>query len=291
MDPAHEPHQPGTGRLGRGAASYEPVTLADLRRFAASDFATRLAALVTALVGLALLVSFTTRGGALPDAPSGLLRPDATPLTPAGVEHLAWLPGLALVTGYGLWAWLPWSQRSRRVDVTAYPALASLLLLLGWVAAVQGGRVRTSLLLAILTWAALARTLRRGLAERAGLLDRQLTQLPFAVLLGQMTVMVAATVGVVAREWGFRPPHVVPETWWVLGVVATMVAAMVTVRYLPGRVVVGVVVAWGFVGIAYARVVGHPKAFVVALAALASALIVVASAAAVLMWIRSHREP
>ena len=130
---------------------------------------------------------------------------------------------------------------------------------------------------------------RAGRVGSTGLVDRQVTQLPFAVLLGWMTVMVAVDLALVARRWGRRPWQIPPETWWVLGVVALLAVAMALVRYLPGRVAIGATVAWGLLGVAYARVLGSPRAYGVAVASVVSAVLVLFAAAAVLAWIRTRR--
>ena len=281
---------PGTGRLGRGARSAEPPTPTELRRFLASDFARRLAALLIGVLALATLTSSVLAEGGLPAAASGFMRPDATPLSHARVAHQVWAPALALVMAYSVYAWLPWSRGSRRLDVTVYPAVAAVALLAVWLWSVEAGRLRTSAVLSAAVWGLLVLTLvRAGRVGSTGLVDRQVTQLPFAVLLGWMTVMVAVDLALVARRWGRRPWQIPPETWWVLGVVALLAVAMALVRYLPGRVAIGATVAWGLLGVAYARVLGSPRAYGVAVASVVSAVLVLFAAAAVLAWIRTRR--
>lgn len=281
---------PGTGRLGRGPTSERFVTVAEVRSFLSSDFSRRLAVLLAGLLSLVVATAAIGSLDGIPDATGGLFAPDATPLSPASSAHLIWAPALILVVGYAVWVWLPWSRRSGRVEVTAYPATIAILLMTCWLATVEAGGIRTSAVLAVAVWAALFVTLGRSARVRSvGFLDRQATQLPFAVLLGWMTVMAATNLALVAKRWGLRPWQVPPETWWVLGVVAILAVAMVVVRYLPGRLFVAGGVAWGLVMIGYARLFGQPKAYAVAVVSLVCALLVLVAAVTVLLWLRTRR--
>ncbi len=283
--------KPGTGRLGRGARSAQPVTWREIRTFAATDFARRISVLLAGLLSVVVLTSGWIRAVGLPEATSGLFRPDLTPLSPASIAHAIWGPALGLVVVYAVWVWLPWSRHSRRVEATAYPATASILLLAAWLWAVEEGRFRTSLILVVAVWLALVWALRRSARVRSvGFFDRQVTQLPFAVLLGWMTVMGAVTLGLVARHKGIRPWQVPSETWWVLGVVLLLAVSMSLVRYLPGRAATAGAIAWGFLTIAYGRVLGEPRAYVVAIACLVSALLILVAAVTVVMWFRSRKR-
>ncbi len=282
--------KPGTGRLGRGARSAQPLTVHDLRAFVRSDFSRRVAVLLACAVTALMLWPAWSTGAGLPAATEGLIRPNATPLSPAVFSHAIWGPVVGLVLVYAVWVWLPWSQRSRRVQVTAYPVTIALLLLAGWLWAVEWGRLRSSAVLVVAVWVALVMALvRSARAESVGFVDRQVTQLPFALLLGWMTVLGAANLALLGREWGIRPWQIPPETWWVLAVVAVLAVAMALVRFLPGRVVIGSAVAWGLGAIAYARLLGQPRAYGVAVACIVSALLILVAAIAVLLWLRTRR--
>lgn len=282
--------KPGTGRLGRGSDASR-LTLRDLRIFVRSDFTRRLAVLVAGVFATVVIVSMLGQPGRIPSADFDVFRADATPLSPARLGHLIWLPALALVLVYVVWVWLPWALRSRRVAVTAYPATASILLLAAWLWAVQHGRFRTSLVLIALLWISLVVTLRRSASARSvGFVDRQVTQLSFALLMGWTTVMGACSIGIAARIWGRRPWGIPPETWWVVGVVVMLGVSMVLVRYLPGRLFIGATVAWGLTAIAYARIFGQPRMYGVAIASVVSASLIFVAAVAVLMWLRSRTK-
>jgi len=283
--------KPGTGRLGRAPRDQPAFTWREVRAFARSDFARRLAVLLAGVLAGVILIKVMTQPGGLPAATSGLFRADTTPLSPARYAHLIWVPALVLVLCYVVWVWLPFSLRSRRVAVTAYPATAAILLMSAWLWAIEAGKLRLSVVLVIAAWTALVVTLAQSSRSQAvGIIDRQVSQLPYAVLLGWMTVMGAANLAVIARVWGFRPWQVPPETWWVMGVVAVLAVAMALVRYLPGRLFIGGAVAWGLFAVAYGRLLGQPRAYLVGVACVVSALLILAAALAVLAWFRSRNR-
>jgi hypothetical protein len=63
---------------------------------------------------------------------------------------------------------------------------------------------------------------------------------------------------------------------------------MALLRYMPGRLYIACAMAWGFVYIAYARVMSAPRAFGVAVVALVSALLVLVAGIAVFLWARGR---
>ncbi len=284
----HAP-KPGTGRLGRGAASNEPVTPAEIRAFVTSEFARRLATVLAGVMGGVVLWQALLGSGGLPMARSGMYAPSTTPLSPPTWTHLLWGPALACVVAYAVWAWLPWSRRSARVSATAYPATVSMVLLGAWVWTIDHGRLRTSAVVLLALWASLAVTLWSARGKPSTFVDRQATQLPYALLLGWITVLGASNLGILAREFATSPWPVPTETWWVLGVVGVLTVGMAAVRYLPGRLFIGGTIAWGLLGVAYARVLGQPKAYGVAVTCVVSAVLILVAAVAVLLWKRSRK--
>jgi hypothetical protein len=121
-----------------------------------------------------------------------------------------------------------------------------------------------------------------------GFIGRQCMHIGFAAALGWMTVLTAGAIA------GALVTHKVPayfvsaETWGVLGTTALLGVGMAQVRYFPGRLYIAAALSWGFVCIAYERVMGQPRSYFVGVVALVSALLILIAGAAVFLWARSR---
>lgn len=206
----------------------------------------------------------------------------------AEADRLWWvvLLGLALYVG---WLWLPGNAASPRSRTMAYPSAVSLTILGIWFFQIRSGELVSSALVSLLVVACLMWTLRA--AERApsrGFVGRQCAHLGFAAALGWMTVLsTGAIAGALVRH--HVPAYFVSaETWGILGTTALLGAGMALVRYFPGRLYIAATLSWGFVWIAYARVVGQPRSYFVAVVALVSALLILIAGVAVFLWARGR---
>lgn len=103
--------------------------------------------------------------------------------------------------------------------------------------------------------------------------------------------MVILTAGAVA---GALVTHRVPayfvsaETWGILGTTGLLGLGMALVRYFPGRLYIAAALSWGFVCIAYARVLGRPRSYFVGVVSLISALLILIAGVAVFLWARGR---
>jgi hypothetical protein len=240
--------------------------------------------LVGALAGFGVIESGTARL-------SSVLSPTLSLLAAATQADRLWwvvLIGLAVYVG---WLWLPGNAADPRSRVMAYPSAVTMTMLGLWFFLIRSGDLAGGAFVSLLVVGALMVTLRA--AEKVpsrGFVARQCAQLGFAAALGWMSVL---TTGAIA---GALVTHKVPayfvsaETWGILGTTALLGAGMALVRYFPGRLYIAAALSWGFVCIAYARVVGQPRSYFIGVVALISALLILIAGAAVFLWARGRKR-
>jgi uncharacterized membrane protein YedE/YeeE len=103
-----------------------------------------------------------------------------------------------------------------------------------------------------------------------------------------MTVLTAETLAAAFAEHHAQAMYVSSETWGILATTGLLGFGMALLRYLPGRLYIASAMAWGFVWIAYERVLGAPRAYGLAVVALVSALLVLIAGVAVFLWARGR---
>ena len=121
-------------------------------------------------------------------------------------------------------------------------------------------------------------------------LGRQFTQIGLAVTLGWMSILTADTLAAALTAHHVRAIWISAETWGILATTALLGFGMALLRYLPGRLYIASAMAWGFVWIAYGRVLGAPKAYGLAIVALICALLVLIAGVAVFLWARALKR-
>jgi hypothetical protein len=129
-----------------------------------------------------------------------------------------------------------------------------------------------------------------GKVPGRGFLGRQFTQLGLAVTLGWMSVISADALAASLSAHHVRAVWISAETWGILATTALLGFGMALLRYLPGRLYIAIAMAWGFVWIAYARVLIAPKAYGLAVVALVCALLVLIAGVSVFLWARGRRR-
>lgn len=219
----------------------------------------------------------------------GFLRADATLLAPGRPAFkLGWVIYL-LTAAYTIWQWLPSARTSQRARATGYFAAGAFLLNGLWIFVAESSALWGSVVVILALWATLLVLLVRVSRVQADSpLERQVTQLPFAPYLGWVSVVCAQNVAAALAGSKVRPPFVSAETWAVIGLLIVLAVGLALVRYLPGRVFIGLAMAWGLVWIAYARVLHSPRSIAVAAASLVAALLLVFAGITVLLWQRSR---
>jgi hypothetical protein len=192
---------------------------------------------------------------------------------------------------HAAWMWLPTRTGDPRGRAVAYPAATSMALLGVWFFVVRGGDLVPVAVSALTVLAALIWTLRvaGGVPSRT-FLARQCTQLGLAVTLGWMSVVAAETLAAAFAVHDVRAIAVSAETWGILAVTALLGVGMALLRYLPGRLYLASAMAWGFVWIAYARLIGSPKAYGIGVVSLISAPLVLIAGVAVFLWVRGRKD-
>ncbi|MHB1010583.1 MAG: hypothetical protein ACYC1E_15440 [Propionibacteriaceae bacterium] len=237
------------------------------------------------------LVGALAAFGVIPDpAPnlSSVLTAEASLLGTAPEAERLWWVALAGLGCYVVWMWFRPGVNERRARAIAYPAAATLALLGTWFFVVRAD-LTLGAVVALAVVAALIVTLH--VADRVAIdrfFGRQLTQLGAAVTLGWMSVLAAETVAAALAARHVRPPYLSSETWGILAATALMAYGMAIIRYLPGRLYIAAAMAWGFVWLAYARLLEVPRSYGLAVVALVSALLVLVAGVAVFLWARGR---
>ena len=263
-----------------------PVTLAQAL---ASDGVRRVIVTISYLVSLVgALAAFgvvDSRSRRL----SEVLTPTLSLLAAATQADRLWwvvLLGLAVYVG---WLWLPGNAADPRSRAMAYPSAITMTILGIWFFLIRGGELLGGALVSLLVVGSLMVTLRAAATVPGrGFICRQCAQLGFAAALGWMTVLTAGAIA------GALVTHQVPayfvsaETWGILGTTALLGVGMAMVRYFPGRLYIAAALSWGFVCIAYARVIGQPRSYFIGVVALVSALLILIAGVAVFLWARGR---
>lgn len=219
---------------------------------------------------------------------SSVLTADASLLGTAPEAERLWWVALVGLGSYVVWMWFRPGPTVRRARAVAYPAAAALALLGTWFFVVRAD-LTLGAVLALAVVAALIVMLH--VADRVAtdrFFGRQLTQLGAAVTLGWMSVLAAETVAAALAARHVRPVYLSSETWGILAATALMAYGMAVIRYLPGRLYIAAAMAWGFVWLAYARLLGVPRAYGLGVVALVSALLVLVAGVAVFLWARGR---
>ncbi|HEY5483450.1 MAG TPA: hypothetical protein VIK31_06505 [Propionibacteriaceae bacterium] len=220
---------------------------------------------------------------------STLLSPTASLLAPALLAHRLWWVVMVGLGIYAAWMWLPTNAGDPRGRAIAYPSAVAMGLLGIWFFVVRGGGLVLGALASLVVVAALTWTLHvAGTVPSRHFLGRQFTQIGLAVTLGWMSILTADTLAAALTAHHVRAIWISAETWGILATTALLGFGMALLRYLPGRLYIASAMAWGFVWIAYGRVLGAPKAYGLAIVALICALLVLIAGVAVFLWARGR---
>lgn len=270
------------------AVQIGPVTL---KQALATDGVRRVIVTVSfvfCLVGA--LVCFGVIDDTAPSLPT-LFSPTASLLAPALQAQRLWWVVMVGLGIYTAWAWLPTNAGDPRGRAVAYPSAIAMGLLGIWFFVVRGGGLVLGALASLVVVAALTWTLRiAGKVPSRRFLGRQFTQLGLAVTLGWMSVISADALAASLSAHHVRAVWISAETWGILATTALLGFGMALLRYLPGRLYIAIAMSWGFVWIAYARVLVEPKAYGLAIVALVCALLVLIAGVAVFLWARGRKR-
>lgn len=205
--------------------------------------------LVGAFLGAGVLEGLTPTS----EAARGWLGADATWLAPATPAFRIWTVIYAGLLAYGLWQLLPGAQ-SRRHDRLRPWIIASLLLNVAWLLAVQLDMLAVSVVVIVLLLAVLCRIL--VLLESArprGLGERILLDGVFGLYLGWVSIATVANVAGWLASTGWSGNPFMPTTWaQIMIVVAVLIGALTSV-YDGGRFAPAFALAWGLFWIGVGR--------------------------------------
>ena len=241
-----------------------------------------LAALVW--IGGTLIGTGLVGGGGVAEQGDGLFSDSATLIAPAGPAFSIWSVIHAFLAGYVIWQWLPGSAETLWATRTRLPAAASLALNGVWLLVVFAGWV----LVSVLVIAGIAVSLGIILDRTAGLRDegwgpRIFVSMTFGLYLGWICVATCANVAVWLVSLG------VPTEG--LGATIATIAVLLVVVGLAGllltrttdhalRAVFAAALVWGVSWTAAGRLTGELRHEVVGYAAVATAVVVIATWAA-----------
>ncbi len=267
--------------LTEGPSMTSAVAPVTLRTAARQDWFRQTA---VTLAGLFLLVAALIDAGTI-----SIPRRPATPpavglLTPSPIADRVWLVIDVALLVYVVWQWLPFAGSSRRARLTGYPVATALVAKALWLITALIGWSLVSILLMVGFAASLAWVLTAGTRAAAGFAVRQITQVPFALSLGWTVILIGSAVG----SLGFSAPFLSSEVWGVLGVTGLLGLGMALVRYFRGRVFIAASMAWGFVWIAHARLLGGQRAYGVAVVSIVAAGLILIAGLAVFLWARAR---
>lgn len=238
------------------------------------------------------LVGALTGFGVIDDqapALSAVLTPAVSMLAPAVEADRLWWVVMVGLGIYAVWMWLPINAGEERGRAIAYPASAAMTMLGIWFFVVRGGDFVVGAFASLAVVVALIWTLHiaDGVPSRR-FVGRQFTQIGLAVTLGWMSMLAADTIAAALAAHHARAVFVTAETWGILATTALLGFGMALLRYLPGRLYIASAMAWGFIWIAYGRVMVDPKSYALAVVALVCALLVLVAGAAVFLWARGR---
>ena len=224
------------------------------------------------------LLGFGILGTPVEDSSSGALAADATLLAPAGPAFSIWSLIYLGLGAYTVWQWLPDQRTDERARATGWLAGTSMLLNAAWILVTQAGLIWASVAVIL----ALVIVLGILVQRLAALGDGTRTEQPvvggtFGASLGWVTVATCANIAAAgaASGWTLGP---VADQFLAAAVLA--VAACMGVVYahrLGGRLAVALALGWGLSWIAVARLTDVPHSPIVGAAALAAAIVVLAS--------------
>ena len=288
VDPAPD-HAPPAVVPPAASAPPAPSGPVTLTQALASDGVRRVLVTISylfALVGALTAFGVISSGSA---RLSAVLSPSLSLLAAATEGDRLWwvvLGGLAVYVGR---LWLPGNTADPRGRAMGYPSAVTMTMLGIWFFVIRTGELVSGAIVSVLVVAGLMVTLRAAArVPSRGFIARQCTHLGFAAALGWMVILTAGAVA------GALVTHRVPayfvsaETWGILGTTGLLGLGMALVRYFPGRLYIAAALSWGFVCIAYARVLGRPRSYFVGVVSLISALLILIAGVAVFLWARGR---
>lgn len=242
---------------------------------------------VTAAAVFCLQAALLTSGVVGGRSITGPLETAPSLLTPSAPGYRIWWVAYALLLAYAVWQWLPAARDEPRTVASAWPAAGALFLTGLWPYIAQADRpgVPVAVLLLIVC---LALALRAVAPIGSTLPVRLVTQVPFALTLGWVTVVLGGAVAHLLEAWGVPALWVGADVWAVLAVTGLLGLGMAFVRYFPGRLFTGLGLAWGFGWVAHGRLLDTPRSYPTGIVAVVASLLILVAAIAVFLWARSR---
>ncbi|MDR7384778.1 tryptophan-rich sensory protein [Promicromonospora iranensis] len=235
-----------------------------------------LACLVGSMIGVGVF-----GGTRIASAAGGALAPDATLLAPASAAFSVWTVVYAGLAGYTVLQWFPAPASADRQRRLRLPVAGTMLLNAAWILVVQAGWLWASVAVIGVLLALLSRVFVILVRTRpAGMLERVLVDGSLGLYFGWVCVATAANVAAALTASGFDGAGIDPD-WWAVAVLAVVGAVgVVLAARSGGRIAVAVAIAWGLAWIAVARWDGAPQSGPTAVAAAATAVVVLGVAGA-----------
>lgn len=233
-----------------------------------------LAATAVAIVG-SLVGSGAFGGTPIGDAAGGALSANATPIAPAVPAFAIWSPIYVGLVAYSIWQLLPRHMADRRQRLLGYPIAASLLLNAAWILSVQAGWLALSVLVIGLLLAVLAYAYRICiLTEGTGRVEAVVVDGVVGLYLGWVCVATAANIASLLAVMGFSGWGLSADIWAVLVIDTSGIVGIALALRDRGRWAPTASLCWGLTWVAVARLSGELHSTPAAIAALASAAVV-----------------
>lgn len=205
-------------------------------------------------------------GTPIAQAADGALSADATVLAPGSPAFSIWSLIYAALLLHGIYQVLPGKATDSRLRAVGWWVLASMVLNVLWILAVQAGSVWGSLVVIVVLAAVLVRisVLLRQHTARSWK-DVLTTDVPVGLYLGWITIATLANLAAaVANQW---PDLGITSSLAIGGSIAALVGLVVLVfvfarwaRTIPGvGISAGLALAWGLMWVAIERAEGEPK--------------------------------
>ncbi|WP_369371838.1 tryptophan-rich sensory protein [Promicromonospora sp. Populi] len=214
-------------------------------------------------------------GTPIASAAGGALAADATLLAPASPAFSVWTVVYLGLAGYTALQWFPSPAAAQRQRRLRLPVAASMFLNAAWILVVQAGWLWVSVVVIAVLLGVLARIFVILLSSRAaGAVERLLVDGTLGLYLGWVCVATVANVAAALTASGFDGGSIDPAWWAVATLVMVGVVGVALAVRGSGRIAVAAAIAWGLAWIAVARWDGTPQSVPTAVAAAATAVIV-----------------
>lgn len=172
-----------------------------------------------------------------------------------------WWAIVAAMAVFIIWQWLPDWRTSKRLAAISWPALVAGVAHLGWILLAHNEMVIPFVVLLAIEIGALCLVSWRLAKRRAHFIEHLCSDTGWGLTLGFVTVEMLTAVGVVFESYDFGDE----KLYFIVAVVAYAVflaGALGMAGRLYRQVAVGIGLLWGFAWVAWDRLLGEPRSYI-----------------------------